>query len=101
EAAARVARWQTAGAVAARAVRDAEARAGELERARTAAGGLVADRRQKAQRLESESAEVAAAAGAARQRHAQLAEVIGAAEARRVPLEAALAEQEMEQARVE
>jgi len=101
EAAALVARWQTAGAVAARAVRDAEAHAGELERARAAAVGLVHDRRQKAHRLEAEAVEVAAAGAAARRRHAELAGQIGEAEARRGPLEAVLAEQEMEQARVE
>jgi chromosome segregation protein len=96
-----VARWQTAGAVAVRAVRDAQARAGELERARAAAAGLVRDRQQKVGRLESDAAEAAASAAAARQRHAELAGLMGAAEARRAPLEAELAEQELEQARVE
>jgi chromosome segregation protein len=101
DAATALARWQTAGAVAARAVHDAQARAGELERARSASASLLHDRRQKAQRLQVEAAEVTAAAAAARQRHESLAERSGEAEARRVPLEAQLAELEAEQADVE
>ena len=101
DAAAALARWQTVAAVASRALHDAQTRAGELERARMDAAGLLNDRRQKVERLSAEVAEVTAATMAARDRHQDLDQLSANSEARRHPLESALTEHEAEQARVE
>jgi len=101
ELAAQLARWQTTMSLAARAVQEAQTRADELARAQTATEALLADRRDKAGRLEAESKQVTDSIAATRTRsdglNAELAEV----RAQMQPALAQLAEREAEQARVE
>lgn len=99
--AAEVARWQTAAAVAQRAVLDAQARAAELDRALAAAAGQLADRQAKIERLEAEARQTAEAASTGRARFAELQTAFEAHAATQQPLAAQLAEQEAEQARLE
>jgi len=100
-AAAKLAEWQTTAAVARRALQDAQTRTTELARAHIAAAGLVADRRQKVARLDSEAAQVSATTAGAREQLAGLDAGQGAHTERRRPLELAVDALETEQAQVE
>jgi chromosome segregation protein len=100
-AAAEVARWQTAAAVARRALQDAQARASELERGRAAAAATLADRQSKIHALGVEINETEAGAGAARDRHETLRASAGVMAARLKPIEAQVVSLEVEQERVE
>jgi chromosome segregation protein len=101
DAAAEVARWQTAAAVARRAQQDAQTRTSELARAHIAAAGLVADRKQKIARLDTEAAQVTASTAAARDKLAALDAGQAAHVQRLRPLELAVDALETEQAQVE
>ncbi len=96
-----LARWQTAAAVAARAVQYAQTRAAELERALANAEALVADRRTKIEKLADEAKGVILSVAQSRQRQSAL-EAQSAANAQTLaPAVAQLAELEAEQAKLE
>jgi chromosome segregation protein len=94
-------RWQTAAAVAERAVQAAETRSAELAQARDDAQALLADRQARIARLEREAREGAAHSAQARQRAAELAAQLDELQGRIRPMDQQLAELEAEQARIE
>ncbi|MCC7358979.1 MAG: chromosome segregation protein SMC [Anaerolineales bacterium] len=100
-AAAELARWQTAAAVARRAHQDAQTRTAELTRAHIAAAGVVADRKQKIARLDAEAEQTAAATTGAREQLADLEAERALHQDRLRPREAEVAALEVEQAQVE
>ncbi|MGQ0604884.1 MAG: chromosome segregation protein SMC [Anaerolineales bacterium] len=101
ELAAQLARWQTMVTVAARAVQDAETRAGELARAKAATAEILADRREKVSRLESESTRVTESITETRARSDSLAAQLEDIRRQLQPALAQLADREAEQAKVE
>ncbi len=96
-----VARWQTAAAVARRALQDAQARAAELVQAHTAAEAALTDRQNKILGLGVEINECESGAAAARDRHETLRASAGVMAARLTPIEAQVESLEADQARVE
>jgi chromosome segregation protein len=100
-AAAEVGRWQTAAAVARRALQDAQSRAAELARARAATEAALNDRQNKVLGLGVEINETEARATQARDRHETLRAAAGVLSARIRPIVSQLESLEAEQERVE
>jgi chromosome segregation protein len=101
ELAAQLARWQTMVGVAARAMQEAQNRADERARAKTATEAMLADRREKVSRLDSETARETESIAETRTRSLRLADELAHVTSLLRPTLTQLAEQEAEQAKVE
>jgi chromosome segregation protein len=99
--AAQLAQWQATATAATRAVKEAQSRAAELERARNTTRGLLSSRQAQVQRLENEARALADSLAESREKQAKLQSQITAAEADTHPLEAQAAALETDQANVE
>lgn len=99
--ASQVAQWQTKATAANRAVKDAQTRVADLERARTTTQGLLTSRQNQVQRLENEARTLAASLTETRTKQATLQAQMTEQEQALRPLETQLTDLETQQQKVE